>query len=447
MLSNKLNNPLFIGFYLLALLAGSNFIKIEVGNYHLFVGRILTFILPLLLITKDNLLNFKKAKYVKLLALVIFVVLGWSALSIIWAKDKTAVYVNCFYMISGVLSGLNLVLLAFDSNFKITANFIKGWHISWLGLVIFGYLEILFNFHIQGHFSDFLQKQSPGIPAFDSVISLFDGPNEFATYLVTSIPFSIYFFKKKPIIFFGILLISFQFIYRNDAKFCLIAFVLFLISFISVYRDSLKNFLFPKFKKYLVYTILLASFLTTILITNKLVENKSENYSIYSSFESNINGLQLDHSGASNQNVLPSMTSFEIRWNLILNGCNFLLKHPLTGIGAGNFEYYMSTEKDLLPTKFVLNSHSWFIQTFSENGIIVGGFYWLVLLVLFISNFKYLFFAKDVNIQKFLTINLLLTFAIISNVSSSFASSSLNWSILCILFIAFQGNEERNEIT
>jgi len=447
LLSNKLNNPLFIGFYLLALLAGSNFLKIEVGNYHLFVGRILTFILPFLLITKDNLLNFKKAKYAKLLALVIVIVFGWSALSIIWAKDKTAVYVNCFYMISGVLSGLNIVLLAFDANFKLTTNFIKGWHISWIGLVIFGYLEILFNFHIHGHFSDFLQKQSPGIPAFDSVISLFDGPNEFAAYLVTSIPFSIYFFQKKPIIFFGILLISFQFIYRNDAKFCLIAFVFFLISFFSVYRDSLKSFLFTKFKKYLGYTILLASFIATILITNKLVENKSESYSIYSSFESNINGLQLENSSSKNKDLSPSMTSFEIRWSLILNGCNFLLKHPLTGIGSGNFEYYMSTEKDLLPTKFVLNSHSWFIQTFSENGIIVGSFYWLVLLILFISNVKYLYLSKVVNIQKFLTINLLLTFAIISNVSSSFASSSLNWSILCILFIAFQGNEERNEIT
>jgi hypothetical protein len=443
---NKLNNPFFIGLYILALMAGSNFITIEIGNYHLFFSRLLTFILPFLIITKSCLIRLKNSEYVKLLFLVVIVFLIWSGASYFWAKDKTAVIVNCFYIISGVLSGINLILFAFDSNFKITDTFVKGWHIAWLGLVVFAYLEILFNFHIHGHFSDFLQKQQPGIPAFDSVLSLFDGPNEFGTYLVISLPFSIYFLSKRPILFIGVLMITFQFLYRNDAKFCLIAFVIFIISLSMVYRDKLKKLIFPSIIRYNKLIIMLILFILTILTTNKLVKNKTDDYSIYSSFESNISGLHLNENKHLIKDSTPSMTSFEIRWNLILNGYTFLVQYPLTGIGAGNFEHYMSTQQNLLPTKSIVNSHSWLTQTISENGIIIGSFYWFILGYLLFKNYKYFYKSKPKHIQKFLAINLLITFAIVSNVSSSFAPSPLNWSIFCLLFVAFQGKDEINEI-
>jgi len=445
LLNKKLNNSLFISFYLLSLFAGSNFFTLKIGEFHLFIGRILTFILPLLLISKEKLNILKIAQYGKWLLFVITLMLGWSILSYIWAEDKKAVIVNSFYVLTGILNGFILFCFAFDSNYKFTPQFLKAWHISWLCLVIFAYLEIFFNFHIQGHFSDFLAKQVPGIPAFDSVISLFDGPNELAIYLVISIPFSTYLFYEKPVIFIAILLVTFQIIYRNDAKFCLIALLFFMISFIIVHQQRLSNFIKPIIIKNYKYALFLISFIACMLLINNLVINKSENYSIYSSFESNYISLNESNFESSKVNLkddsLPSLTSFQIRRNLIINGINFITQHPLRGIGAGNFEYYMKHTNDVLPTKNVINSHSWLLQLMCEYGIIIGSLYWLLILLLFILNYKYLFKVSINDRQLFIAVNLLIIFVIVSNVSSSFASSPLNWTIFSLIFISLQRRE------
>jgi hypothetical protein len=461
LLSKKLNNSLFISFYLLSLIAGSNFMQIKVGEYHLFMGRILTFILPILLFSRENLKFFINAKYGKWLSFIVSLIIVWSIFSFFWAKDIKSVMVNTFYIFTGVLNGFILVCLAFDKNYELTPQFLKAWHISWLCLVIFAYLEIFFGFHIKGHYSDFLQMQEPGISAFDAAISLFDGPNEFAIYLVISIPFSTYLFYRKPLYFLGILLISLQMMYRNDAKLCLIALVFFLFSFACVNQkklfDSLKQSMFPNYK----YLLLVISFIAFMLLSNKLVMNKSEHYSLYSSFESNYSSVKNQELSSSsstknsesnrsknalqnlpkNEEQQNSLTSFQIRINLIINGFNFLKEHPLRGIGCGNFEYYMQNSPNVLPTRNVINSHNWVVQLLCEYGIIIGGVYWIMLLILFISNCKYYFNVTENNMQQFLAVNLLVTLVIISNVSSSFASNPLNWTIFFLLHIAFKKRE------
>lgn len=436
--------------------AGTNFIEIEVGDFHLFIGRILTFTIPLLIIRKEQINKLFQTKHGKLLFFILALMLAWSLLSLYWAPDRRAVIINSFYIVSGIFNGLVLITLGFDENYKVNKQFIKGWFVTWIGLVIFAYAEILLNFHIKGNFSEFLQNQIPGIPAFDFVISLFGGPNEFAMYLVISLPFAIYFLNSKPFYLICVLVITFQFIYRNDAKFCLIAYIFFIISLFLVFKTKIWNSMIPHVKKYYKYTLLIIGFFTIVVLSNQLVINKSDNYSIYSSFESNIieiqknsgviaNGtnktqINKDNSAHPNHIATQSISSFSIRWNLYLNGYKILLERPMIGVGAGNFEYYMLNLPDLLTTNSIVNSHSWLIQTISENGIVVGGFYWTIVILLFFNNLKFYFKNNGNNLQKFLSINLLLIFGIISNVSSSFASSPLNWSIFCFILIAFEGN-------
>lgn len=62
--------------------------------------------------------------------------------------------------------------------------------------------------------------------------------------------------------------------------------------------------------------------------------------------------------------------SMSNRLNLIRNGLLFLHSTALIGVGAGNFEYYMSNFARY-DTKGLINSHNWWLEILVNYGILV----------------------------------------------------------------------------
>lgn len=79
--------------------------------------------------------------------------------------------------------------------------------------------------------------------------------------------------------------------------------------------------------------------------------------------------------GFTNIDYFQSPTnSNSIRLNLLFNSFYFNFKSYFMGVGAGNFEYFISNHS-LFNTAGIINSHNWWLEILVEYGIVVFGGY------------------------------------------------------------------------
>ncbi len=432
--------------FIFSLLSSDFILKIPVFGLHLFLGRILLFVIPVILFLNKRLIIFPSEAFPKNLFILLLCFFSWGLVSLGWAIDISLALKDIYYIFSGIL-----VFIIIYSFYKLDAEFLNNFSITWfiilIGFFLFSWVEKIGEFHLKGNFTNFLQHFNYyHIPAHDSTIAVFGGPNEFSLYIVFSICFlSTLLLRSYKMLFFIIILFQgFLIIHENDSKISIIAFVLFLLLLLVTYF----KYLLEKIKQYknivVLFLICVISMLGIILF-NPSQKNTFKENAMYKNMK-----IDMQLFDFNNQTLLDTskdeLTSMQLRYNLILNGLYFTQKSYGMGVGAGNYEA-QTIKHAKYRTNHLINPHNFFIEVLSEYGIII--------FLMFLSFFAYLFYKHviifntlsnlDENNQWLKSLGLIVVYLILCNGSSSFMSNSLNWIMLT--FIALESQKTIHQIT
>jgi teichuronic acid biosynthesis protein TuaE len=322
----------------------------DVGPFFIFPYRVLIpliWILFIILFVRDrSVIDFGSNK-VKAFGIFLLVWLIYSAVSIIWAVDKTEAlrYV--------ILLFLAFSVIFFSVIFLVTPTDLYVVFLLWIVVVgvtlLLGISETIFGFHLPT--SAFYQTQKESYQYMPTAV--YFNPNNFAAFLTLSAPFllSMFIFSNKISLrllslgsFFALLYVLVS--TRSRSNF--LAMILVIIYFSVVVYTSLKR------RKELI--VMVSGFLILMVVFKDRII--AEFGSLLTSFQ------------ALPSQIANPTRSIGIRINLIRNGISYLTSTWGFGVGAGNFETWMQTRAEFA-TKHIINSHNWFLEVLVNFGIFI----------------------------------------------------------------------------
>jgi teichuronic acid biosynthesis protein TuaE len=125
------------------------------------------------------------------------------------------------------------------------------------------------------------------------------------------------------------------------------------------------------------------------------------------------------------------MSSIGIRKQLFVEGFDLAAESTFMGVGGGNFEHYMNTDREFR-TAGITNPHNWVLEIFGNFGILIlAGFLYLYIKWLYILYVKYRHSSgREKNICLMYLVSLLLFIA------SSSLPSTIKWMHLIWIYFA-----------
>jgi O-antigen ligase len=129
-------------------------------------------------------------------------------------------------------------------------------------------------------------------------------------------------------------------------------------------------------------------------------------------------------------------SSVNVRKNLILSGLDFASSSYFVGVGAGSFESKILKGENKYSTYGMPNPHNYFIEVFSQYGILITLF--ILSLFIFIGWKVLLSLFHSIAFEESLFILLLIIcYGLLSNANSSFLPLPLNWFMFSLILILF----------
>ena len=259
-----------------------------------------------------------------------------------------------------------------------------------------------------------------------TAVSIFHNPNDYSTFLIVLLPFSIYCMTHarrfgEKIINAGIIIASVVLLILGESRLAIIA--LFLMGgmiYIALVRKSRYRFLCDAFLIFMAAVIILTpsvrSWIGRVLRNNTL----------------NLN---------SNSDI--------IRVNLIKNGLAFLKQTYGFGVGAGNL-YDWFKFRSVYNIGNILYMHNWYIEILATFGILLFVLYMIFHIRILIDLFRQA--AKEKNILGIHVAYLssFLCFSIMSISSSTNVYSEWVWmylALLCSYCVFYRKRGELTEVT
>ncbi|MFI3252360.1 MAG: O-antigen ligase family protein [bacterium] len=314
----------------------ASFVSFELFSYQVSLFRIILIVTILISLIDKKMSLFKpvKQKY------FYYFMIGWFIYSIIsyfWIFDFYAWFETLYFI------GLGLISLV------IISKYITSKKHFFICIIIFSFAvctHILigsFEFITSNYFyinpEYLLQYQYNNWP-----VSTFTNTNNYAFFLSLSICFILFIIKycsnnKIKIFYYFITCVSILLICATQSRGVILALIISII-LLLINKHVLNK---KQFKVFLIISLGIAFVCLVTVVTIGFL---------------NINHLNLPH----NSNT--------IRYNLTLNSLYFTSKTFFLGVGAGNFEYWI-TNFSLVSTSGITNSHNWWLEILSEYGIIV----------------------------------------------------------------------------
>lgn len=126
-----------------------------------------------------------------------------------------------------------------------------------------------------------------------------------------------------------------------------------------------------------------------------------------------------------------TMSSIKIRKQLFVETWDIATDSKLMGVGGGNYEHYMDTDR-AYRTAGIINAHNWWLELLGNFGIIILlGFAYIYLKWLYLL---YLRFKKSKGKERYLSLMYLLSLALFF--ASSALPSSIRWNHLVWIYLA-----------
>ena len=144
--------------------------------------------------------------------------------------------------------------------------------------------------------------------------------------------------------------------------------------------------------------------------------------------------------------TVEKIGSMYVRLNLIRNGLSFLRSKAGFGVGAGNFEYYMSNFA-IYDTKRIINSHNWWLEILVNYGIFIFIGY-IIFYLSIILNLRKIYYEKLNRYEKIICEGLLISligFSLVSLGPSSIMAFRPQWLLFAfaLAFLNYILNKEK----
>jgi teichuronic acid biosynthesis protein TuaE len=393
---------------------GSLVLSIEIGPVHLFPFRFFLFIIcSVFLITiiivnngRLNLAHIKVKLFLQFLAL-------WfcdAFVSMLWAAEKTDAIKNIIFLFTGISLVFFMVYFFRKlSNLKI---------LFWLFIFIFIALLPLgiWETYTGNHLENSKMFEADNIRSAFSPTAVFFNPNDYAAYIVLTLPMLLVWLRYTHAIIGRILLIvatilGLWLLLMTFARSCYIAFLMG-FSFWLIFFLPLKK----TFKISILMLILLIGFISVF---------PSEFEHFFKTAEDQMSSLALLASDGQDD------SSGAIRLNLIKNGAFFAIQSLGFGVGAGNSEYYIANHA-IYPVGGITKMHNWWMEILVNYGVIIFVGYVVLYLSILLKLWSLHKRAEDVT-EKIICESLLVSwvsFFMASISSSSFITFSPQWIYL-----------------
>lgn len=346
----------FLFLTIIASFTGTLLIEIPVGPIHLFPYRFLMlfmwFLFIIDLILKN--LRFNKSNIqVKIYLIFLGFWLCYAFLSLTWAISKYDGVKNIYFLFNGISIIFFMVHYFRDLN-RLNRLFFL-WLLIYAALIFVGIWEITTGNHLKT--SALSQETRPWLLFVPTAV--FTNQNDYAGYIVLTLPMLISFIRHYPrsnarIVGIFLFIAGLWLLIETISRSCYIALVLGL-AFWSLFLLRLKT----KFKLVALTVLIALILLTAFPIQTRYFLNK------------------LDYQVASLANTIVSNEGNEahgIRLRLIKNALHFFALSVGFGVGAGNIDYYIKNFQ-IYPVDHYTNVHNWWAEILANYGVFVFGGY------------------------------------------------------------------------
>ncbi len=383
--------------------------------------------------------------------------LCWLVYAVIWVyvygKNDDAIFDIRSLMMQLLFCGVLFSLSCKLSWVQLRYNFSGGFVSFLCVLLVFGWLEFYTGNHFSGVLTQKLSNMVPQnmhyAPAF-----IYDNQNDFLVYLAMIFLFTKIFSIKfklnlstQLLVLFSLLLFA---LYADSRIVIRLGIVLI---FITLYKHAkVGSFLKNAFKLHankLIIFLIGFSF-SLLLLLNKPItlgpkyQNpkffaakglvtvaKKNGKFILKPLDSLYSKKQID--SISEHSLLVRLDSYGTRLNFFKNGIEFIKKHPIIGVGPGQYKTLHRQSNVLFPTGSNISAHNFPIEIISQYGIFGWG-YFGILLYIFIQIVKR---RKGFSIWVLLSIPI---FLVISLIPSSFLYLDVCWLFTPCLLMVLQNN-------
>ena len=342
--------------------------------------------------------------------ILLFIWLTYGFCGLLWAKELKPVLQDMFGLINAISIILVLQSLLVLNKFRVVP-FIQGWFAAFAVASCIGIIEAKTAIHLDAEWNGFPIRNTP--------LTTFDNPNNYAVFLVFTLPLLLMFKNHITAATFKVffLLGLLWLILLTQSRLGIFSFFLLLgIGFFSL-RQIDHVYFKKKIQHYSKFYLPIIAFtLILIFFSNfQFVEN------IYAYY------------------FHPSTTisSDGVRVKLVLAGLEMFVNSYGMGVGGGNYPYYINHHLITTNTHGYCNPHNWVIEVLSQYGLVifillaVFGFYLIQQYLKLMKQFK------NEGVNKFTVCGILLGIAylIMSIDPSSFMRMPMNWIALSIIVI------------
>lgn len=376
-----INNRVFSLSYLMVFLIFSIFLS--------YLGIIYSSILY----TKFNL-----SSRVKLWLSLFFLWLVYMMIQLIWIDIYDYTLANYKFTISGfLLVFISVWLMNTKEKIKF---FIYSWNIILMFLLVFGWAEILFNYHLPGTLANKINMTGVATGTYYN-------PNDFSYFLVISLPLLLYLlssrsFFVKSYVYLALITILYFNIQADARLSMIITSILIIFSFLYL---TIKNI-----KRKKIFTAIFLSFLLILPI-----------FFILKDFAENIATVGLEDN------------SINIRWKLLSEAVRVFTDNPF-GVGAGNSQIAILSNL-YSNTQGISNIHNFYFETLANFGFLIFSILIVITFSILIALIKRIIIERgkgDFLTFIFLLLNII--FIIISTVPSSAFRYEITWLVYGVTF-------------
>ena len=323
--------------------------SINLGSFTLFPYRIFLILLWILFLA-HTLVNKGKMDFPQYKIQWYFIFLcfwvGYALLSLIWVASLASGIRSILFLLMGIS------LIFFCTYYFRKKEDLK--HLCWIWFGIFSALVILgFWEHLTGEhliISKFYSETNVNLMFMPT--GVFHNPNDYAAFLTLSIPFAICLFRDGEKI-----LLSFLGMETVAGAIYLIVIIGSRANILAILLELVILLLLINLKQKIKLITKLTICMAILLI---LLSNPTKGFLLQTTEEI----------GSIVTQTQKNSGSMSIRLNLIRNGLLFLHSTAVFGVGAGNFEYYMSNFARY-DTKGLINPHNWWLEILVNYGIFI----------------------------------------------------------------------------
>jgi teichuronic acid biosynthesis protein TuaE len=414
----------------LSLVGGSFLLDFRISSFQLYGFRIVIILSFLILLFTRNIV-FTTSKLTKYVTFFFITWIVYALISLSWCPDLRYAFKDLFYITFGFVVYLTVLSLkTIYNNFFTT--FFTAWVLTLSLVILAAVFEIYTEQHLEGSLVIALSKLSEFHDLHSVPVFTFDNPNHFATYISFSICIllNLLIQNKQPQFTTLLLIICLLLVYTFSSRLAFIFIGIAITLFIWVrLKIKIENHLIKKIidfqidnrltKKIIVFTVMGVILFSGIYTSHKPIRVKYD-------FKEEV--LKTNH------DKKQAESSVLVRKNLIYNGCDFIKKSNLMGVGAGGFRALMIQNKGVHSTNGIYTPHNYIIEIFAQYGIVI--------ILFFISIFMYILYILWITYKKnrftnnhFMVTILMLCYLLMSNANSSFLPLPINWIMFACLIV------------